>query len=116
MSPPRPKRITDPLSYQQCLRERLVHVCMRSEVNSNRFEISNRFEKLFRLHGNFTAGKLEVSKRFQNFFRLHGVFTVANFPNYNKTLLHLSKPYLLIDANLIDAMQIWRYWLLFQQQ
>ena len=26
---------------------------MRSEVNSNRFGISNRFEISFRLHGNF---------------------------------------------------------------
>ena len=31
------------------------HVYMRPEVNSNRFEISNRFEKSFRLHGDFTA-------------------------------------------------------------
>ena len=30
------------------------HVYMRPEVNSNRFEISNRFEKSFRLHGDFT--------------------------------------------------------------
>ena len=29
--------------------------CMRPEVNSNWFEISNHFEKSFRLHGNFTA-------------------------------------------------------------
>ena len=37
----------------------LEHVYMRFEVNSNRFEISNRFEMSFRLHGNlhedFTA-------------------------------------------------------------
>ena len=33
----------------------LKHVYMRPEVNSNRFEISNRFEKSFRLHGDFTA-------------------------------------------------------------
>ena len=33
----------------------LDHVYMRPEVNSNRLEISNRFEKLFRLHGDFTA-------------------------------------------------------------
>ena len=36
----------------------LEHVYMRPEVNSNRFEISNRFEKLFCLLGNFTATKL----------------------------------------------------------
>ena len=35
---------------------------MRPEVNSNRFEISNRFEMTFRLHGN-----------------LHGDFTAATF-------------------------------------
>ena len=35
---------------------------MRPEVNSNRFEISNRFEMLFRLHDN-----------------LHKDFTVATF-------------------------------------
>ena len=33
----------------------LEHVYMRTEVNSNRFEISNGFEKSFRLHGDFTA-------------------------------------------------------------
>ena len=35
---------------------------MRPEVNSNRFEISNRFEMSFRLHGS-----------------LHGDFTAATF-------------------------------------
>ena len=30
----------------------IEHVYMRPEVNSNRFEISNRFEMPFRLHGN----------------------------------------------------------------
>ena len=30
----------------------IEHVYMRPEVNSNRFEISNHFEMLFRLHGN----------------------------------------------------------------
>ena len=35
---------------------------MRPEVNSNRFEISNRFEMSFRLHDN-----------------LHGDFTAATF-------------------------------------
>ena len=41
---------------------KLEHVYMRPEVNSNRFEISNRFEMSFRLHGN-----------------LHGDFTAATF-------------------------------------
>ena len=39
----------------------LEHVYMRPEVNSDRFEISNRFE-MFRLHGN-----------------LHGDFTAVTF-------------------------------------
>ena len=38
------------------------HVYMRPEVNSNRFEISNRSEMSFRLHGS-----------------LHGDFTAATF-------------------------------------
>ena len=37
---------------------------MRPEVNSNRFEISNRFENSFRLHGNlhrgFTAASFQI--------------------------------------------------------
>ena len=40
----------------------LEHVYMIPEVNSNRFEISNRLEMSFRLHGN-----------------LHGDFTAATF-------------------------------------
>ena len=40
----------------------LENVYMRPEVNSDRFEISNRFEMSFRLHGN-----------------LHGDFTAATF-------------------------------------
>ena len=40
----------------------LEHVYMRLEVNSNWFEISNRFEMSFGLHGT-----------------LHGDFTVATF-------------------------------------
>ena len=40
---------------------------MRPEVNSDRFEISNRFEMLFRLHGNlhgdFTAATLKTIAR-----------------------------------------------------
>ena len=34
---------------------------MKHEVNSNRFEILNHFEKSFRLHGDFTAA---ISKPF----------------------------------------------------
>ena len=40
----------------------IEHVYMRPEVNSNRVEISNRFEMSFRLHGN-----------------LHGNFTATTF-------------------------------------
>ena len=47
------------------------YVYVIPEVNSNWFEISNRFEMSFRLHGN-----------------LHGDF---NFPNNSKTLLHMCK-------------------------
>ena len=50
------------LSKKNCLQ--LDHVYMRPEVNSNRFEISNRFEKLFRVHGNFaTAVYMAISLR-----------------------------------------------------
>ena len=76
---------------------RLEHVYMRpEEVNSNRFEISNRFEMSFCLHGN-----------------LHGDF---NFPNNGKALLHMCKWYLVINANLINVRQMLRYWLFFKQQ
>ena len=37
---------------------------MRPEVNSNRFKISNHFEKSFLLHGNFNAANLEISHLF----------------------------------------------------
>ena len=59
---------------------------MRPEVNSNLFELSNRFEMSFRLHGS-----------------LHGD---VNFPNNSKALLHMCKWYLLINANLINAKQM----------
>ena len=43
------------------------HVYMRPEVNSNQCEISNRFEMLFRLHGNlhrdFTAATFQTIAR-----------------------------------------------------
>ena len=34
---------------------------MRPEENSNRFEISNHFEKSFHLHGDFTAQRANDS-------------------------------------------------------
>ena len=52
---------------------------MRPEVNSSRFEISNRFEKSFRLHDNFTTANLEISNPFQKLFRLHSDFIAATF-------------------------------------
>ena len=39
------------------------HVYMRPEVNSNRFEISNRFERLFHLHDDFTAATFQPTVR-----------------------------------------------------
>ena len=41
----------------------LEHVYIRPEVNSDRFDISNRFEMLFRLHGNFTAATFQTTAR-----------------------------------------------------
>ena len=52
---------------------------MRLEVNSNRFEISNYFEKSFRLHVNFTMANLEISNLFQKLFSLHGDFNAETF-------------------------------------
>ena len=57
----------------------LEQVYMRPESNSNWFEISNRFEKSFRLRGSLTAVNLEISNRFQKLFRLYGDFTKATF-------------------------------------
>ena len=48
------------------------HVYMRPEVNSNWFEISNRFEMLFHLHGN-----------------LHRDFTAATFQTMEKISPHV---------------------------
>ena len=41
--------------FADFLAECLEYVYMTPEVNSNRFEISNHFEKSFRLHDDFTA-------------------------------------------------------------
>ena len=57
----------------------LEHVYMRPDVNSNQFEISNRFEKLFRLHGSFTTANLKIWNPFQKSFHLHVDFTAATF-------------------------------------
>ena len=37
---------------------------MRPAVNSDRFEISNRFEKSFRLHGDFADAAFQTIVRF----------------------------------------------------
>ena len=50
----------------------LEHVYMRPEVKSNRFEISNRFEMSFRLHGN-----------------LHGDFTAATSKKWQGSNAHV---------------------------
>ena len=69
----------------------LEHVYMRPEVNSNRFDISNRFEKSFCLHGNFTKANLEISNPFQKLFRLHSDFTAVTFQTIEKFLMHMRK-------------------------
>ena len=43
--------------------DNLEHVYMISEMNSNRFEISNRFEMSFCLHGDFTAPSFQIVAR-----------------------------------------------------
>ena len=42
----------------------LEHVYMRLKVNSNRFEISNHFEKSFRLYDDFAATTFQTVVRF----------------------------------------------------
>ena len=42
-------------------------------------------------------------------------FHCSNFRNNSKTPLHMCKWYILINANLINAKQMLRYWLLFKQ-
>ena len=51
-----------------------MHVYMRPEVNSNRFEISDRFEMAFCLHGNLHGDFIEAT--FQTIARLSS--TCAN--------------------------------------
>ena len=42
----------------------LEHIYMTSKVDSNRFEISNCFEKLFRLHAFFPAATFQTVSKF----------------------------------------------------
>ena len=67
------------MSARQQKSSNLEHVYMRPEVNSNRSEISNRFEKSFRLHASFTMVNLEISNSFQKLFRLRGDFIAVTF-------------------------------------
>ena len=61
---------------------------MRPEENSKRFEISNRFEKLFRLHGNLTTDNLKSLSKIVPFtWQLH----CGIFPNDNKIQLRMRK-------------------------
>ena len=52
---------------------------MRPKVNSNQLEISNRFEKSFRLHGNFTTANLRDLKPLVKIVPFHSDFTAATF-------------------------------------
>ena len=61
------------MSARQQKSSNLEHVYMRREVNSN------RFEKSFRLHANFSMVNLEISNSFQKLFRLLGDFTAVTF-------------------------------------
>ena len=67
------------LPSMETLRKILEHVFMTPEVNSNLLEISNCFEKLFRLHDKFTTAILEISNPFQKLFCLHANFAAATF-------------------------------------
>ena len=61
---------------------------MRPEVNSSRFEISNRFEKSFRLHGNFTTANHKISNPYQKLILSHSNFIAGTF----QTASNLCKP------------------------
>ena len=65
---------------------RVVFRARLPEVNSNRFEISNRFEMSFCLHGN-----------------LHRDFIAASFQTIARPYCTCANDYLLINANLINA-------------
>ena len=76
---------------------------MKPKANSNRFEISNRFEMSFRLQGNLHA---------------HFMHMCRSYLLINADLINTKNCYqwwLLIDASLINAKQMLRYWLLFKQ-
>ena len=64
---------------------------MRPELNSNRFEISNRFEMSFCLHDN-----------------LHGDFTAATFQTIARLHCTCANDISLINANLITAKKCYQ--------
>ena len=76
---------------------------MRPEVISKRFEISNRFEKTFRLHGNLTTANL---KPFSKIVQFAWQFHCGTFPNDGKILLYMHKLWFLIYSSLINAKQM----------
>ena len=52
---------------------------MRPEVNSNRFEISNRFEKSFPSHGNFTTVSKGGLNKKETQLNLCNIFSIFIF-------------------------------------
>ena len=71
---------------------------MRTKVKSNQFEVSSRFEISFRLRGSLRRELTALT--FQTIARLYC----------------MCKGYFLINANLTNAKQMFRYWLFFKQQ
>ena len=95
------------------LNENSKHVYIRPEVNSNRFEISNCFKKLFRLPGTFNSKQPWNLKPLSKLVPFAWGFYCGNCPNHSKTLMHMCKRYILINANLIDAKKTLWYWFVF---
>ena len=77
---------------------------MRPEVNSNQFEISNRFEKAFLLHDNFTVSNLKSSKRFQKLSRLLGSHEKALLIVHNLFINYLNLRKESIQKQLLTAV------------
>ena len=60
-------------------------IYIRPKVKSKQFEISNFFERLFRLHGNFTSVDLEISNPFEM------ATSLQHFSNDGKILSYILK-------------------------
>ena len=71
----------------------LEYVYTRPEVKSNRFES----QTALKCHSVHMEIRMEISKQQQD------------------SILHMCKWYLLVNANLINAKQMLRYWLFFKQ-